>query len=132
MSNNNFFLDIFNKLLKINDDEITILIDDNNVIWFKFRDILKALEYNDIDHGINNLKINKKYKKKYSKISSLDTTPVIKNMHKNTLFINESGLYELLSNSNKPLATIFKEAGDKNLFKIFNPHASSQDLFKNL
>jgi hypothetical protein len=35
MSNNNFFLDIFNKLLKINDDEITILVDDNNVIWFE-------------------------------------------------------------------------------------------------
>ena len=131
MSNNNFFLDIFNKLLKINDDEITILIDDNNVIWFKFRDILKALGYNNIYKAMRNFNLNKKYTKYLNKMS-LPTRAGIILLHPHTKFINESGLYELLSNSNKPLATIFKEAGDKNLFKIFNPHASSQDLFKNL
>jgi hypothetical protein len=78
------------------------------------------------------MKVDKKYKKKYSKFSVLVITPVHKHTKHNTIFINESGLYEILSNSNKELAIIFKEAGDKNLKKIFNPHASSQDLFKNL
>ena len=33
---NNFFLDIFNKILKINDDTIIIIFDVNNNVWFKF------------------------------------------------------------------------------------------------
>ena len=34
-NNNNFFLDILNKLLKINDYEIIILVDINNIVWFE-------------------------------------------------------------------------------------------------
>ena len=37
MSSNNFFLDIFNKLLKINEDNIMIIFDINGDIWFKLR-----------------------------------------------------------------------------------------------
>lgn len=42
-NNDTFFLDIFNQLLKVNDDKIFIVYDTNGNIWFKYRDLLKAL-----------------------------------------------------------------------------------------
>ncbi len=39
----NFFLDIFNQLLKINEQQIFIIFDIDNNIWFKFKDVLKVL-----------------------------------------------------------------------------------------
>jgi prophage antirepressor-like protein len=44
----NFFMDVFNKLLKINDKTIMIIFDVNGNIWFKFRDLLKALGYTSL------------------------------------------------------------------------------------
>ena len=60
MSSNNFFLDIFNKLLKINEDSITIVFDIDGRIWFKFKDLLIALGYTSITKQLNVLNINKK------------------------------------------------------------------------
>lgn len=74
---------------------------------FKFRDILKALEYSDIDHRINEFKIDDKYKQKFDDIKALGSTPVPYNFQPTIIFINESGLNNVLMNSNKPLAKIF-------------------------
>jgi prophage antirepressor-like protein len=41
-------MDVFNKLLKINDKTIMIIFDVNGNIWFKFRDLLKALGYTSL------------------------------------------------------------------------------------
>ena len=57
MSSNNFFLDIFNKLLKINEDSITIVFDIDGRIWFKFKDLLIALGYTSITKQLNVLNI---------------------------------------------------------------------------
>jgi len=46
--NNRFFLDIFNKILKVNDNEIIIIFDNNNNLWFGLIDIVK--EYYDEGH----------------------------------------------------------------------------------
>ena len=35
-NNNDFFLDIFNHLLKVNKEEILIIFDVNGNIWFKY------------------------------------------------------------------------------------------------
>ena len=107
MSSNNFFLDIFNKLMKINEDNIMIVFDINGDIWFKFKDVLFALGYTSITKQLNVLNINKIYMLKYYKIKVPQSTGVPSNFQHNTIFINESGLYEVLSISRKPLAKIF-------------------------
>ena len=104
----NFFLDVFNKLLKINDESIMIIFDVDGNIWFKFRDLLKALGYTSIDKTIYNFNIPNDYKAKYSEIKVIPSWEVPLNFQKNTIFINEPGLYAVLSISNKPLATVFK------------------------
>ena len=52
-----FFLDVFNKLFKINDTKIMIIFDKEGNVWFKFRDILLALGYSDILHTMTDMKI---------------------------------------------------------------------------
>ena len=111
-----FFLEVFNKILKVNDTEITILFDKSNKIWFGYRDILKALEYSHYNKANQKLKINKQNIKKYIEIvltpagvrtSKNDNINIY--IHPSKIFINESGLYEVLSLSTKPLAKIFMD-----------------------
>ncbi len=59
MSFNNFFLDIFNKLLKINED--------NNMIVFDVD--------GDIKHTISDIKITKDNKIQYSNMKVVGSTP---------------------------------------------------------
>jgi prophage antirepressor-like protein len=102
-----FFMEIFNNILKINEQEIAIIYDKSNNIWFGLTDIIKSLEYNNYSKARKKLKINKNNIKIYSQISSgpLEGPCTSKRPYKK--FINESGLYELLSISTKPLAKIF-------------------------
>ena len=102
-----FFLDIFNKLLKINEDSIMIIFDIEGNIWFSMRDIFKALNYVNINKVINNMNIDIMYKKYYKNLRVCPIGDTLKNMQPHQLFINESGLYQLLSLSTKPLAKIF-------------------------
>ena len=55
MSSNNFFLDIFNKLLKINDNDVFIIFDKNSNIWFAYKDLLIAFGYSNYKKAIKNL-----------------------------------------------------------------------------
>ena len=64
----NFFLDVFNKLLKINDEEIIVIFDIHGDIWFSMRNIFNILGYNNIDKAINKIKIDAIYKKYYKNI----------------------------------------------------------------
>ena len=104
-----FFLDIFNQLLKVNEDSIFIIFDIKGKIWFKFKDVLKILGYKNLKDAIFNNNLSKKYKVKFEnlKVYRLSSTPL--NFQKNTLFINESGLYKILLSSNKKEATTFIE-----------------------
>jgi prophage antirepressor-like protein len=103
-----FFLDIFNQLLKINDIEIMIIFDTKGKGWFGLRDIIKVLQYSNIEKAITKIKISKINKKIYDDIEphpgGVGSVITIK-PHK--IFINESGLYEILLKSTKPLAKIF-------------------------
>jgi prophage antirepressor-like protein len=103
----NFFLDIFNQLLKINEQKIFIIFDIDNNIWFKFKDVLKVLGYTSTLKQSNIFNINKEYLKKF--ISIPHSAGVLSVLHPTTSFINESGLYDVLSKSNKPLAKIFMD-----------------------
>ena len=107
-TNSNFFLDIFNHLLKINNEVILIIFDVDGNIWFSFRDTLNCLGYSDLDHTINDMNISDNNKNYYKNIKKNMTG--VNPSHKisyQTLFINESGLYEVLSKSAKPLAKQF-------------------------
>ena len=41
------FIDVFNNLLKYNNQEVFIVVDKYNQIWFKLRDIVKLLGYSN-------------------------------------------------------------------------------------
>jgi prophage antirepressor-like protein len=107
MNNNNFFLEVFNNLLKINDSEILIIFDVDGNIWFKYKELLEALGYNYADDALSNLKISISNKSNFENLKVPESFRVPSNFQKNTIFINESGLYEVLSISTKPLAKIF-------------------------
>ena len=73
------------------------------------KDVLKVLGYSSIKKTIYKLNLDKTFKLKYKyiKVYPLRDTPL--NTQPNAIFINESGLYQLLSNSTKPLASKFKD-----------------------
>jgi len=104
-------MEIFNEILKINNNEIVIVFDKKGNVWFGLRDIIKTLKYNNVRNAITKLKISKSNVKIYSNIIKdiEDTTglvPIYTNQpHKK--FITEGGLYELLAISTKPFAKIF-------------------------
>jgi prophage antirepressor-like protein len=77
------------------------------LIWFKFKDLLKTLGYTSITKQFNIFDINKKNLIFYKKITIPQSIGVSINLHPKTIFINESGLYKVLSISRKPLAKIF-------------------------
>ena len=107
MENNGFFLDIFNNLLKINENSIIIVFDVDGNIWFSFRDVIKSLDYNNINNVVYKTIINEKNKIYFKNIRLTTRVVSLKNIQPNQLFINESGLYEFLILSTKPLAKQF-------------------------
>ena len=56
---NTFFLDIFNKILKVNNNEIIILYNKDGEPWFGLKDIIIALGYSNYKKANTLLKINK-------------------------------------------------------------------------
>ena len=101
------FIDIFNNLLKYNQEEIFIVVDKNNQIWFKLKDIVKLLGYNDHSRTVSRINISNKFKFKDIKVLPLMAVPL--NFQPSTIFIDESGLYKLLTNSKKELAQKFRD-----------------------
>lgn len=58
---NNFYLDVFNKLLSINEHKIFIVFDKDGNIWFGFKSLLLALGYTDTNSATKTLNIDKEY-----------------------------------------------------------------------
>ncbi len=104
------FIDIFNNLLKYNEQNIFIIVDTNNQIWFKLKDVLKMLDYKNLKKALYLSFIDEYNKKTYKNIKlmypSRGTSP---ELHKYTIFIDEAGLYKLLTNSTKELAKKFRD-----------------------
>jgi prophage antirepressor-like protein len=104
-----FFIDIFNNLLKYNKQEVFIVVDKYNEIWFKLKDIVKLLGYNDHSRTVSRININNNNKIHYNKIKLLPSMAVPHNFQPSTIFIDEPGLYKLLSNSKKDIAIKFRD-----------------------
>ena len=105
-----FIIDIFENLLKYDDKEIFIVLDVNNNIWFKMKDIMIVLGYYNITK-FNRLKNIDKHN--FCKLKmlhlSLGLSMVLSKNHPKTQFVNESGLYQLLSHSKKEIAVKFRD-----------------------
>lgn len=63
-----FFMEIFNEILKINNSEIMIVYDTDGNIWFKYKDILRALGYTASLKHLKNFNINKMFIIRYNKL----------------------------------------------------------------
>lgn len=77
-------------------------------IYFKGKDIAEFLEYKDtksaiIDH------VKEKYKVKLKELFGGGETPPLTYNEKNTIYISEPGLYQLISNSKKKEAEKFQD-----------------------
>ena len=107
----------FYNIFKFNNANILILFDKNNTIWLSYNDILNSLGYTDLKKLKRRLVIDRKFFDSYENIYPQSKLNKIKLDYQkpNEKFINESGIYLLLAQSNKPLA---KELSSK-LFMIF-------------
>jgi len=105
--NQQFFLDVFNNILDYNNSKVIIVFDKDGNIWFGLRDIFKILGYTNIDKAINKINCNNSYKEYYKNIRLCLLGHTLRNMQPNQIFINESGLYEVLTKSTKLLAKEF-------------------------
>ena len=74
-----------------------------------FVDLLRMLGYTDIKHIRNDIKINNLFIKTIDEINKVVWWTTPPHFQPKTKFISESGLYQLLTKSNKPLAQQFLE-----------------------
>jgi prophage antirepressor-like protein len=63
-----FFMTIFNEILKVNNQEIILIFDKDMNIWFGLRDIINVLGYSNYEKSISNIKITNTNKLTYNKI----------------------------------------------------------------
>ena len=100
----NTIIDLYNKLLVYNKNNISFIIDITNIIWFKLLDITNILEYKSRKDVIRS--IDKKYKKS---LRDIITTEEIDRTQENTIYITESGIYNLLFKSRMKIAKQFQD-----------------------
>ena len=99
----NSIIDIYNNFLIYNNQTIDYLLDNSCNIWFKFITISNLLNYKSRKDALRDL-ISKENKKKLKEIKTLKK---IKE-HPNTIYINESGLYNFLIRSRMKKAIDFQ------------------------
>ena len=98
-------IDLYNGLLKYNNNDIVIVIDDNNLIWFYGKQIAKILKYKNTTDAIWTL--DPSNKKPYSDLKHYSHYKY--NIQDHAIFINESALYELVIKSRMFEAVRFRE-----------------------
>jgi superfamily II DNA/RNA helicase len=120
LKNTQYFNILSIKLLKIMQGfNVTILKDDNNILWTSYNDVLKAIGYIDYKTQHKRYKLNDKYFKFYCEISPkiILNNIQLKNQQPKLKMINEFGLYIVLTKSNKKIA---KELSENIYSDIFN------------
>jgi len=98
-------INIFNNQLTYKNNEIKIIIDNNNIIWFKFNNISNILNYKSSKDTLRD-NVDKENK---IHLKNLKLLFKIKNEHPNTIYINEIGLYTLLIKSKQKKAKEFQK-----------------------
>jgi len=112
MTLGNLIVDIYENILDINGNEILVLIDNNNKIWFSIRHILQILEYKNVKKEIQRIEINDKeiltLEKLLKIIPKHNNIEYTNNIQPHMKMISEAGLFMILDKSLKPKATEFK------------------------
>jgi prophage antirepressor-like protein len=101
----------YDNILRFNGYEIILLFDKDNNIWVSYNDILKSIGYNDFSTQKKRFNLNSKYFNTYENIyphSKLNKIN-LKNQQPHLKLINESGIYLILSKSQKRLAKELSE-----------------------
>ena len=83
--------------------ELISYVDARQNIWFKGKDIAQILGYSDTDQTLRK-RVSEDYKKKQLLRHPVETTA-----WSETIFINESGFYELVFTSKLPAAKKFRD-----------------------
>ena len=99
----------FSKIFNFNNSNIDIIYIDNNNIYFKGKDVCKILEYTNTEQTLRKI-INKENKQTLENIYEIFRLLLKSSLtynQKNTIYINESGLYQLIMRSKKPEAKKF-------------------------
>jgi prophage antirepressor-like protein len=90
--------------IKFGRNKINIIIDVFNNVWFCARDLIDALEYSEQTKPVKSI-VSKENKLKLKQINISVTI----NKHPNTVYVSESGMYELLLSSRMEKAEKFKK-----------------------
>lgn len=97
-------IDFYEGIIKFDNVDIPIVVDNDDVIWFYAKKIMEILGYKDIRKTIRQLQENIKtvYEdiKEFSKYKS--------NIQDHTVFINEAGLYEITMKARLKTAERFR------------------------
>jgi prophage antirepressor-like protein len=96
-------INVFDGILKYDNDEIIIIIDNKNDVWFYGKQIVKILEYKNTNAAINE-KVNKNNRITYYEIKEYAKKRY--NIQDHSSFINEKGLYQLVLKSKMKKAYI--------------------------
>ena len=107
----NIIIEIYDNILNLNNTEIIILFDNTNNIWFSYINILKSLGYKNVNLQKVRLNIDNKYLNTYANIFKLSkyNKNIRNNIQPHMKMISESGLYILLSKSNKTYSKLLLE-----------------------
>jgi hypothetical protein len=100
---NNLFSTLDQNYIVFENHIISVIIDNNDNIWFNANDVAKSLEYKDIKDAIKQ-HVERKYT---MQIKNIDTNIKIKGQPA-SLYLNESGLYSFMLSSKLPKAKKFK------------------------
>jgi len=106
MSFSNTLREVYDNIFVFNGSKILLLFDKHNTIWLSFNSILRSLGYSDLKKYRKRHDLSDSYFSSYEIIypqSKLNTIK-IDYQKPNEKFINEAGLYLLLSQSSKPVA----------------------------
>lgn len=98
-------IDLYNGLLRYNNQDIVIVIDSDLTIWFYAKQIASILEYKETRKIIKRLDVD--HKKQYADLK--DYSKYRYNIQDHAIFINEHGLYELTFKSKMKEAEKFRK-----------------------
>lgn len=108
-------VNILDNLIQINNNDITIIKDNNNKIWFSINQIFRALGYKNIKAEIHRHSIDSKYIKNYKEIYNELPNDIKlsinhpKNFQFTMIMTDETGIYFILNKSRKEIAKQFRD-----------------------
>ena len=102
MSISSLVTNIYDNILKFNNINIIVLFDESNNIWFSYNNILNSINYKDAKTQKKRFNLEDKFFDTYENIyKKSKSNKQNNNIQPATKMINESGVYLLLSKSNK-------------------------------